>query len=276
MPKSRKWCFTLNNYNADDYDRISRVAEGARYAVIGKEKGSMGTPHLQGFLYFKNAVSFNSVKNKVGAACHLETAKGTPEQNRIYCTKDGDFQEWGELPMSQKRKGEVEKERWASAISLAKEGKFEELELSEPQIFLSHYRTLRTIQKDFMPDVEDADDVTGIWFWGEPGTGKSFTARQQYPGAYLKMCNKWWDGYQDEEFVIMDDLDPKHAVLGHHLKIWADRYCFIAEIKGGARKIRPKTFIVTSQYSPEQIWENDEETVKAIRRRFTVTKFNKL
>lgn len=168
-------------------------------------------------------------------------------------------------------KGRKEQERWESAKQLCIEGRFEEV---PADIYFRFYRTMKEIYKDHMQKPEDAVGTTGVWYWGEAGVGKSREARQVYPNSYMKMANRWWDGYQNEKTVILDDLDPKHSGLGHHLKIWGDRYAFIAEVKGGALYIRPDWIVVTSQYPPEDIWPDEPETVAAIGRRFQVKHFN--
>lgn len=68
----------------------------------------------------------------------------------------------------------------------------------------------------------------------------------------------------------MDDIGKEHHVLGQQLKIWADRYGCILETKGGAVASSYDWFVVTSQYSIEEIWE-DEATREALNRRFQVT-----
>uniref|UniRef100_UPI004047D77E hypothetical protein n=1 Tax=Flavobacterium sp. TaxID=239 RepID=UPI004047D77E len=110
-------------------------------------------------------------------------------------------------------------------------------------------------------------------FYGAPGTGKSKTARWLYPNAYPKMCNKWWDGYQHQPYVIIDDFDVNHSVLGHHLKIWSDHYPFLAEQKGHSLKLRPQIICVTSNYHPSEIWISEPVTCAAICRRFEIKKF---
>ena len=264
---SRGFCFTINNPDEQ--------AEGACYAlecsphfvycVVGKEVGESGTLHLQGYVYFSTFKSFRQVQEMFPCGIHVENSKGDSLSNFKYCSKDGDYFEAGVRPKTQKEKGVMEKERYALAFSSAKEGKLLEI---EPELLVRHYTTWKNIQKDYGCKPLDCDDVTGVWIHGAAGAGKSRIAREQFSGAYFKNANKWWDGYQYEDNVILDDFAPVHHVLGYHLKIWADRYSFTAEVKGGALQIRPKRIIITSQYSIRQCFGDDETTIAAIDRRF--------
>lgn len=89
MSRSRQWTFTLNNYVETElvslYQNLSK--EETRYAIVGKEKGEEGTPHLQGFVSFKNPKRFNGVKALVGDRAHVEISRSNEETNRNYCSK---------------------------------------------------------------------------------------------------------------------------------------------------------------------------------------------
>lgn len=119
---------------------------------------------------------------------------------------------------------------------------------------------------------------TNYWIVGATGIGKSRWVRDRYPGGvadfFYKAQNKWWDGYNGQKVVLIDDFDLAGRCLGHHLKIWGDVYRFSAEIKGGTMIPNVESIIITSQYTPRDIWlsgnveDRDHELVKAVMRRF--------
>lgn len=166
--------------------------------------------------------------------------------------------EIGEKPFKRNSKTD-----WEQVKAKAKAGLIDEI---EGQVYVQHYRTLKQIAMDNMAKPDDLTSTCGIWIYGPPGVGKSHFARQHYPDIYNKMQNKWWCGYQGEKSILIDDFDSKQ--LGHHLKIWADKYSFIAETKGYAITIRPDRIIVTSNYTPDQIFSDDPVLAEAIKRRF--------
>ena len=118
---------------------------------------------------------------------------------------------------------------------------------------------------------EMLDKLTNEWIWGKTGLGKSFTARKENPGFYIKSHNKWWLGYRGEDCIIIDDVSRTEATwLGEHLKQWADHYPFPSETKGDGKVIRPKKIVVTSNYSIDDLWGHDEDLCDSIKRRFKV------
>lgn len=87
----RAYCFTLNNYNENDIKHIiDKFGTKAQY-ILAKEKGENGTPHIQGYVKFKNPKDFNAIK-KIMPRAHIEQAKGTIKDNWTYCSKEGNYE----------------------------------------------------------------------------------------------------------------------------------------------------------------------------------------
>lgn len=260
------WVFTVqyggpNQLTEEDAGvLVQGLQKYCSYLVVGRETApTTGQLHLQGYCELLKPRRRTELVKVI--QCFWDPAKGSAAQNYEYCTKGGDFMEVGEA--KEQDPGKREQDRWDLARSQAESGE----RVEDSQIVICHYASLRLLQRDHMVMPPDLTDVCGVWLYGIAGAGKSRKARQDYPGAYLKMCNKWWDGYQNQPFVIIDDFDSSHACLGHHLKIWADRYAFSMEVKGGSYAIRPKVICVTSQYAIDDIW-TDSETRDALHRRF--------
>lgn len=267
--RSRRFCFTWNNYPLDAEDQLRCFFErkGGTYLVVGREVGESGTPHLQGYLHLTHAITFSALKAYLPTV-HLERAKGSGLQNQAYCTKDGDFFEVGELPQEA---GQASKNAWAAILQAAETGNWDFIKSNYPRVWVTMSEKL--ISKR-IPATTVQDTIQNEWWYGETGTGKSRLAWEKYGAAcYQKMLNKWWDGYDDQDVVVIEEWSPKNEVTASALKIWADRYPFTAQIKGGVlQKIRPKRIIVISNYRLSDCFP-DSRDGDPIARRFTQLNF---
>lgn len=275
MARSRSWCFTLNNYTEAERDEARALS--AVYVVFGYERGEEGTPHLQGYIQLKDAKTLSAVRKMLPRA-HWEARKGTIDQAVDYCKKDGDWEEYGEKPMTQKEKGDANKKRWRLINEKAEEGDEEWLKENEPHVYHTALATFRSHKKARTEVLGYADiDTPHEWWVGPTGTGKSKALHEEYPGHYQKEKNKWWCNYRDQDVVAIEEADPKTMEhMASRMKQWADRYPFPGEIKGGRLEgIRPKKVIVTSNYEIRECFPNPND-YEPLERRFKVRRFEAL
>lgn len=171
--------------------------------------------------------------------------------------------EFGEKP-----KAKVD---WKEIRDLAKESKFEDIPAEQ---YIKYHHNLQKIATENLAP-KNFEECRGIWIWGEPGTGKTTFARTEYgEDVYIKPQSKWWDGYRGQQIVILDDLDSD--CLSHYLKIWADKWSCTGEVKHGTVALNYEKFIVTSNFSIDELFSKLPETTReAIKRRFKVHHFNK-
>jgi len=268
--RGRRWCFTKNGYTPEylSFLKEKEATSPLVYLVCGEELApTTGQPHLQGYICFDRPMRLPAVKNYLDSLdVHLEQARGTSEENKVYCLKGGQGFEVGTAPKEPAASGgEAIKRKYEKAYESAITGNLGDI---DKDLLIRHYGNFKKLAVDFGTPPPPLQGTCGLWLYGAPGVGKSHKARSMCNDDYYpKPANKWWDGYRGQANVIIDDIDPRHADLAYDLKCWADKYAFISEVKGGQIYIRPLKIIVTSQYKIEQVFvdPNDRE---AIARRF--------
>lgn len=258
MSRSRAYCFTINNYTEDDVCQVKALAEIASYVVVGKEVGENSTPHLQGYVYFKEAKTFTSVKKKITRA-HLELTKGSPEDNRRYCTKDGDVLLEHGVPPRQGNRNDIQQvveglkdgDNMRAVIEKAKS--VQSIKVAE--VWLKY----NEVKRDWKPEVR--------WYYGKTGTGKTRTARE-WLGEDIYTCLdtiKWMEGYDQHENVLIDDMRKDFAKFHQLLKL-LDRYDYKVETKGGSRQFLARKIAITAPMRPEHMFQTREDVQQLLRR----------
>lgn len=274
--RSKKWCFTWNNYPNDWSSKLAQLIAikelQIKFLIAEQETGEEGTPHIQGYLRSNARIYYRTLRSKID--CYWTEAKGSEEQNINYCTKENNnVFKWG-TPVTK------------SAINrLTRDEKIRNMRKDVLEItwdqFEEKYPYESTFQQQtwlkYKYEHKQDDGIwsgelrdKNIWIYGPPGTGKSSWAWKQSDKIYVKLQNKWWDGFHFKEYdlVLIEDFANDKQMLAPYIKQWADRYKFVAEIKNGVIWINPKQFrmIITSNYSIEQCF--GPEDAAAIKRRF--------
>ena len=258
---SRRWCFTLNNPERDDLV----FPDNVRYAIWQRERGEEGTEHLQGYIELAKPQRLSWCKNVIARA-HFEIARGTRDQARDYCRKSDtrvagpfEFGEW-------KSGGQGSRTDLNAVKALIDDGAGEQ-EIAEGHFStwcrnyraFREYKRIKTEARNWPCDVEV--------LWGEPGTGKSRKALEENPGAYWKPKGNWWDGYEQQEVVVIDEF---YGWLPYDFLLrLCDRYPLNVEVKGGTAAFVAKKIVFTSNKHPDDWYQKENLDKRAFARRVT-------
>jgi len=262
---ARNYLFTLNNYTTDELVQLSELPSYAKYLIFGKEVGESGTPHLQGYLQLSSRRTLSWLKANFNGRAHFEVARGSPESNIDYCSKDGDLFEFGQRPAAAQGRRSDLTEVVEAINSGARRG---EIARRFPNHFVRYHRGFTELIN--LQESARRWEVQVNVYFGATGTGKTKKAWEEASeSAYVHPGGRWFDGYEGEEHVIFDDFGGSEFKITYLLKL-LDRYPMRVPIKGGFVQWKPKKIWITSNYAPEEWFPNaKEEHVNALLRRIS-------
>jgi hypothetical protein len=251
------------------------------FIMIAQERHQDGNLHLHAYIQNKEKCTISSPKSLDFQGCHgdYKSAKGNYYEVKDYLEKDDEVPlVWGEPNMA-KNKSEETKFGIAQRNKLLA-SKPLPLLVESGDVKIEQYcqikKCVQTYQMDSIPVGGYMGSRRVLWICDQPGKGKSRWVRENFTSFYTKPQNKWWDGYRQEPVIVLDDFDKQGSCLAHYLKIWTDVYSFFGEVKGGTVPCNYHIMIITSNYWPNEIWseENESQLIKAIERRMTIVNLN--
>lgn len=270
------WIFTVNNYDEKDTETLKDIMLGnqkhvVRYCIAGKEVGEKcGTPHYQGYVQFHERKARKEVCYILGGRASVRIAKGSYDANYAYCSKQGEWFEWGD-PITMGDRTDLAEIR--DMVKAGKSlGQIMDVTTSGQAImvaekYMKYFAPLRTWK------------TWTCWIWGPPGAGKTYKAKQMWQNIkakrpeyrlYVKKSRdgKWWEGYDGQEVVVMDDVR----------KSW-NGYSFLdmiglsgddelrVEIKGSSVPFVAKYLFITSVKHPAEEMRTEGEPMEQLKRR---------
>lgn len=263
--KSRRWCFTLNNYSEEECDKLSGLK--CVYLIYGHEIGMNGTPHLQGYVVFKNQKRFETLHRFLERA-HWSIAEKGHQANIIYCSKDDPSPfEKGERPVTKdKRTIDAKDILESDLINGPKKLATKRLLLgmkNEQEMFKEVLRD--DLQKPFI-----------CYIHGDSGTGKTYSAikmageRFGYKNCATLRFDK--NGFAHcnnphADALIIMEFRPSCVDAVTFLEL-TDGYGIHLNMKHGGCFIRPKALYICSILPPQSIYK--EEINHQFMRRITV------
>lgn len=260
--RSRRWCFTLNNYTEEDLDKISSL--DCEYLTYGFETApSTGTRHLQGYVVFKNLRRFTTL-HKFNEKIHWEKAISSHENCINYCHKDDPQPyEKGERPVTKDDKLNLKRELENDLINGPKK-------LATKRTIYGYLKE-QEMFKEIINDNLEKPEI--IYIHGESGSGKTYRALKEALTKYgtknvatIKFDKNGFGHSNDfqAQCLVWMEFRPSCLAATDFLELTDGYGCHI-NVKHGTYFIRPKAIYICSILNPYSIYR-DEINQQFIRR----------
>lgn len=293
--KCRRWSWTINNPAVEvqaALETLTTREATVSYVCYGIELApTTATVHLQGYIEIKHPVSMARVKSLLSCDdVHLEQSKGTPSQNREYCSKEGVFQEFGTISLGrQGQRSDLDNIQsrirdGASDLEIANEFFGSWLRYRKG---ISAYRALinrDTVQPNFTIDtfplswqlLQTFAFTSSLIIWGDSGIGKTEFAKTILPNSLFVTHMDVLADYDPSihSGIIFDDMDflhlPRTAQI-HLVDVDNDRHIHIRYDTAFIPKNTKKIFITNNDNGRCLLTED-----AAIKRRVSIHHLIKL
>lgn len=267
---AHKFFITLIPYDDADVEQLRNCA-GAKYVYwCYEEAPTTGTKHIHAYIEMKRSIRFRTMINRWfrgegERGAKVEICKGTQKQAMEYIAKMGHVEEAGTFV--EERPGQ--RNDILDMHKAIREGaNYDEIANTWTQ---QYYQYGRMVHFEMGRAQKDRSEKPQVWWvWGATGVGKTKWAVELSPESfYIKDAGtKWWDGYTQQEVIIIDDFRNWEKGDSDLLRL-LDRYPYTAEVKGGHVKINSPTIVITSDRPPEKIWDS-KGYLAQLRRRVEV------
>lgn len=282
---SKYWCFTHNNASVNE--RYEEITEHTNWAIFQYEEGAAGTPHMQGVVALKKQARLVTIKGMFKANVHLEVTRNIIASVQ-YCSKEkgriaGPFI-IGVIPdlekinsrLGNKRKvADQEEELLLKEVSylndciLKRDMDYVDIYNEKPKLAMKHAIYIKElIKKTINGKPSRCSNV--YYCFGEPGTGKSYLFKQlsailgEKP-YYNTSIKGWWNGYNGEKLVIIDEFKNK-GYTPQELNNILDGNTKSLAVKNGFVESNIENIVFISNFSPKFLFKDDTELNAFLRR----------
>ena len=262
--RSRRWVFTVNNYEQEDLDHLSAMKTD--YLIYGFEKApTTGTPHLQGYAVFPHQKTLRTLKKHAPRA-HWQIALGTHSECIAYCRKED------KTPFVRGEEPKDRKKRIRAKAILSKD-------LINGQRILATERIIlgMEMEKEMLLEIKNncLEKPRIIYIHGASGTGKSYFALQSAVNEFgvSNVATLRFDksgfahcGNPQAPCLVMLEFRPSCIDAVTFLEL-TDGYGIHLNVKHGSVFIRPACVYICSILEPQEIYK--EEINKQFLRRIS-------